>query len=325
MHSTGNRQKRKRSDDGKTSPTFVNNKQEIANLKSEKDLQIADFKAIQMQETRNVQLPCAESCSDITTDSDYDSGESTHKESGAEKQRPTKPTKKKKKKRRKQGPDNTTTFIPSEAGFIPPALLFVVAPILFVCFVAYGVATPNNYNAGLVSSSHAHTPLKHDASAHHDKNRKMFASAHTEVKSLESNFNVYSNEKKTVRHLRHALKAVQFVNDVKKKKSSTTHVNKNVHKKIKKGKHSSKNHEDAGNHGTHPPRPKHLALKDFIKKGGIKAKEKKVRKPPPTPAGPSKHTIGSLKAVILAITGGATGVEHRHQGHATGAEVKHFY
>ena len=52
MHSTGNRQKRKRSDDGKTSPTFVNNKQEIANLKSEKDLQIADFKAIQMQETR---------------------------------------------------------------------------------------------------------------------------------------------------------------------------------------------------------------------------------------------------------------------------------
>ena len=74
-------------------------------------------------------------------------------------------------------------------------------------------------------------------------------------------------KKKTVRHLRHAVNAVKFVNDVKKK-SSTTHVNKNVHKKIKKGKHTSKNHEDAGNHGTHPPRPKHLVLKDFIKKGG---------------------------------------------------------
>ena len=47
-----------------------------------------------------------------------------------------------------------------------------------------------------------------------------------------------------------------------------------------------------------------------------------MRKPPPTPAGPSKHTIGSLKAIILAITGGATGVEHRRQGHATGAEMK---
>ena len=319
MYSTGNRQKRKRSDDGKTIATFVNNKQEIANLKTEKDLQIADFKAIQMQETRDVQLTCTGSSCDISTDSDYDSGESTHNESGAEKQRPTKRTK---KKRRKQGPNDTTTFIPSEAGFIPPALLFVVAPIMFVCFIAYGVATPNNYNAGLVSSSHAHMTVKHDTSAH--QNRKMFASARTEAKSLESNFNVYSNEKKTVRHLRHAVNAVKFVHDVKKK-SSTTHVNKNVHKKIKKGKHTSKNHKDAGNHGTHPPRPKHMVLKDFIRKGGIKPKQKEVRKPPPTPAGPSKHTIGSLKAVILAITGGATGVEHGRQGHATGAEMKHFY
>ena len=190
MYSTGNRQKRKRSDDGKTIATFVNNKQEIANLKTEKDLQIADFKAIQMQETRDVQLTCTGSSCDISTDSDYDSGESTHNESGAEKQRPTKRTK---KKRRKQGPNDTTTFIPSEAGFIPPALLFVVAPIMFVCFIAYGVATPNNYNAGLVSSSHAHMTVKHDTSAH--QNRKMFASARTEAKSLESNFNVYSNEK----------------------------------------------------------------------------------------------------------------------------------
>ena len=166
--------------------------------------------------------------------------------SGVPARRVQPPTKRTKKKRRKQGPNDTTTFIPSEAGFIPPALLFVVAPIMFVCFIAYGVATPNNYNAGLVSSSHAHMTVKHDTSAH--QNRKMFASARTEAKSLESNFNVYSNEKKTVRHLRHAVNAVKFVHDVKKK-SSTTRVNKNVHKKIKKGKHTSKNHKDAGNHG----------------------------------------------------------------------------
>ena len=68
-----------------------------------------------------------------------------------------------------------------------------------------------------------------------------------------------------------------------------------------------------------------MVLKDFIRKGGIKkTKQKEVRKPPPTPAGPSKHTIGSLKAVILAITGGATGVEHGRQGHATGAEKSTF-
>lgn len=322
-----NREKRKRSDDAtkevaeKTTSKFVNNKQEITNLKTEKDLHIADYKAIQMQETRSVKFPGNDTSSDITTDSDYDSGD--FGESGVEKQNPTKRTKKKRRKRKNNGNDNTTTFIPSEAGFIPPALLFVVAPIMFVCFIAYGVATPNNYNAGLVSSSSARMPVKHVAQAVHDHSRKMSASEHTKAKSLESNFNVHSNEKKTVRHLRHALKAVQFVNDVKKK-APKTHVNKNVHKKIKKGKHTSNHHGKAGNHGTHPPRPKHLILKDFIRKGGTKLEKKGVQMPSPTPAGPSKHSIGSLKAIILAITGGATGVEHS-QVHATGAETKHFY
>ena len=89
MYSTGNREKRKRSDDAtkelaeKTTPKFVNNKQEITNLKTEKTC-IADYKAIQMQETRSVKFPGTDTSSDITTDSDYDSGD--FGESGVEKQ-----------------------------------------------------------------------------------------------------------------------------------------------------------------------------------------------------------------------------------------------
>merc|ERR1711988_237296 len=152
--------------------------------------------------------------------------------------------------------------------------------------------------------------------------RKMLATTVAKAKSLESNFNVYSNDKKTVRHLRHAVNAIHFVNDVKKE-----HQQKDDH-----------------NHGTHPPRPKHLTLKLFIAKhddGAEKKKEstkKKLQAGPPKPdSGPilTSLNIGGLRGIIAAITGGATGNNNFMAQIATGGsgnlrhkkqqQIKHFY
>ena len=154
---------------------------------------------------------------------------------------------------------------------------------MFVCFIAYGVSSPNNHNAGLLPA----TPLlqkRHTENIQlkHEGERKMLSSTLPKVKSLESNFNVYSNDKKTVRHLRHAVNAINFVNDVKKKKHvhnmndrKNKKNNNNNKKEINKNNNNSKKHHpnrnnknkmDDDNHGTHPPKPTHLKLKLFIAK-----------------------------------------------------------
>ena len=268
------------------------------------------------------------SSSDVTTDSDYDSSNTdAHSDSGSNNINNTRSTRNKKRRRNSPTDNNDMSDImPTQTGFIPPALLFIVAPIMFVCFIAYGVSSPNNHNAGLLPA----TPLLQKKHTEHtqfnrDKTeqRKMLATTVAKAKSLESNFNVYSNDKKTVRHLRHAVNAIHFVNDVKKK-----HVH-NIYKNKKKKDLVNKEHQqkDDHNHGTHPPRPKHLTLKLFIAKhddGAEKKKEstkKKLQAGPPKPdSGPilTSLNIGGLRGIIAAITGGATGNNNFMAQRATG-------
>ena len=116
------------------------------------------------------------------------------------------------------------------------------------------------------------------------------------------------------------------------------------HRRRNGGHRPEHQQKDDHNHGTHPPRPKHLTLKLFIAKhddGAEKKKEstkKKLQAGPPKPdSGPilTSLNIGGLRGIIAAITGGATGNNNFMAQRATGGsgnlrhkkqqQIKHFY